>query len=325
MRVTMNSDTGEISEGGIEHKTSNIREGSNVTSTVHERNSVSIDGDNVVSHGTAKGNSSNVYTDSKGEAIPQADIDTAGLDEVMQSIKTPSGRSVLPKDATPQDLITIEGQETTIAAAVALGYLRQNPVSGEYFVDNKQIDSDVKGNQLETTPEPVAFKNDADEQVFNKLVVDLDPNGASIETGGFKNSESLIQVTIANGELDKATLDGLAGELGLNRGELQEDAERIIAAFEAQVADLTGKEDYQAFKEWASTHDGRADAMTKLALQRDTSAMQALVKEFKASQPVNIQALQAKGHRVFQDKGYTFVEINGNNFEINAARKAGII
>jgi hypothetical protein len=179
-----------------------------------------------------------------------------GSQGILSTARSLAGRQLTGSDIKPNTKVIIPGAgETTVAAAVAAGFLTRNS-DGSY----SEVDAPAaaQGQQQSTQGQPEA-QPEAQEPA---RVADL-PGAAHEYAQDFTSRVGNIDIerglsdVIETGALSQDALARIAGQMQLEPGEVSSRAATIQAAYRAQANEMVGPAAEQIFA-WANQHDRAA-------------------------------------------------------------------
>jgi hypothetical protein len=206
-------------------------------------------------------------------------INMGSLSNGESGILASANRSGTPKaavDLRPDDRVTIEGHETTVAVATRLGYLTRDPAGG--YRDNTANLAAAEAAQQEAASDP--HYGQALDQPATEALGEL----VRSTTAG-SQVKALLNV-IDTGEVGHNALVALASEMG-NGTEPEAVATKVNAimqGFKAQVATLAASHgaDVEDFGAWAREQHGAQfkEAVRLHGMNRTTAAYQPLLRSY---------------------------------------------
>jgi hypothetical protein len=221
-----------------------------------------------------------VTTYSGGQAIEQdtyQNINTANMDPSGGLRARTSTGSPRQGSLQPTDVIQVQGYETTVQNAEALGLIEKD-VSGRYVLtpDGPSRALADEATQQETQDDAQALPDASVEANLADLASVISPS----------TQVSVLQQLIANdGTLHPNTLARAAGESGLEPTILNDRIDTVVEGFQAQTDAMLkgmGAEDPSRFYEWCMEHR-EADlrkAMSQHAMERNTRGYQPLFNAY---------------------------------------------
>jgi hypothetical protein len=171
----------------------------------------------------------NVKTSTR-ELMPRGD----GSQGILSTARSTSGRPLSGNDVKPDTTVMVHGMETSVAAAVAAGFLQRNG-DGSYS-DVAQSTSDPQGQPGPQQDQP---------QAQPAKVADL-PGEAHQFAMDFTSRVGNVEIArglsemIEGGALSQDSLSRIAGATSLEPGEVVRRAETIRAGYEAQAREMLG-------------------------------------------------------------------------------------
>ena len=241
-------------------------------------------------------------------SVNQAD-ETNGAAGILGTARNSSGSARAVADLRPEDMLTADGGiQITVANALRIGLLTQ----------------DKDGTYREAQAAPKAAEVALEEgQGPQGLEPAVEAEWSEIVKGVNGNTHIAAMVqAIDRGEINRTTLEAIAGELNISPDEADAKAHRIADGMQAQTdAMLTklGATDVADVYEWLRTNkpsDLRA-AMHEQAMKRSTSQYaplyQSYVEAMADHSPDSIMsATEVNGGSIYRrDDGKVIVKING--------------
>lgn len=181
--------------------------------------------------------------------------------DILSTARSPMGSPLTGRDITPKSVVNVGGMETTVAAAVKMGLLRQNAM-GFYEEPGKPSGTTTPASPLEGAQKALEDALKTEREQAAKLstpeatpVPDLAPelHAYATEFNDIKDvttHESVVQSLINTGEVSRHDLVQVASQLGIEPDEAQRRITAIHQAYVEQAAPLAGPGAETAF-EWA--------------------------------------------------------------------------
>ncbi|MDP3255376.1 hypothetical protein [Bosea sp. (in: a-proteobacteria)] len=212
--------------------------------------------------------------------------------DILATGRTQSGFQRAPAELGLNDLVTINGDPTTVKVALRLGYLsgkagdfkdtglaaKEAGGAGAQDAPKSDVQPDYTGNET-------AFDDRSAENLFGHIVHGT-PEGAQIRA---------MTDVIAKGEVSTDTIRAMADAARVSPQTLQADLAKVQDAFAGQAAKAfraAGVTDPDGFVEWAERHHRGEfkDAMSQHVMDRNPKAYAKLVSKYLASGESSIPA-----------------------------------
>jgi len=232
--------------------------------------------------------------------------------DYLRTARSPTGSPVSGRPLRNDDIVMIEGIETSVENARRLGLIAEN----EYgkLVNAAQASDLVKREEPETDPSAHgdAFANPEDEAYLAEASSKTMP-GTQV---------SAINDIVTKGEVTRGTLERLASEAGIEPGEAQAEVAKVHGLFMDQarkVVSEVGPIDFTDFGHWAWKHSPNAiqEAIRSHAMYRQTDGYRALAREYMETMDLHdphaiLEADFGPGVKATKSHdGRVFLDING--------------
>lgn len=247
--------------------------------------------------GTAHNNGSPAM----GNLKPTSTVQYGGMEVELQTLE---GMGIVQRTAT--GYVVVGGQQGTSPFPAEAA----QPVAQEQ--EQQQQD-----DQPQLPPGVELFSPEVEAEVLEAA--------GHLDIGSYTATSAAI---IENG-MDGVNWNDLAAISGITPQEARSRAEMIDNAFTQQIigiAQSSGITDLEAAQEWAMTHRPEQfnDARRQLAIGRNPSALRSLIKEYRASVPPTVEALQRSGFKTQTTPGgESLVFVKGTWTTPAAAARAG--
>ncbi|EIZ83633.1 hypothetical protein WYO_3644 [Methylobacterium sp. GXF4] len=231
---------------------------------------------------------------------------------------------------TPNDIVTVQGIEVSVATAEQMGILMRD-VSGRYVevsggTDRAQsaADAENRGTGMEDTAE--AFSDPQAEQALTEVCSGV---SAGLQVAA-------LQEIIESGRADTQTINRAASEAGIEPFEMGARLSAVMQHFEDQAMKAVtgyGSEDPAGFFEWAEEHQPRGLKAAKQShgMERTTKGYEPMYREYVASMAEHdpqavLNAEFGSGITAKQVQGQVVLNIPGKGqMTYRGALKAGLI
>ncbi len=212
-----------------------------------------------VASGKFVGNSQSVVVGTGQHTIPAPAVfhtgDLAPRDEsqgIMSTARSMNGNPQSGRSVTPKTLVLVQGMETSVAAAVAMGLVRTNPATGYYEDANTPSAPQTHQERLQAEYQQALDKQNAEaaekakaaEAVANEQITpfdeQLESHIADFQKIGNMDLKVGMDSIINGGELTEDIANRAATLIGVTPDEVRERAAGLHAAFTKQAMDMTG-------------------------------------------------------------------------------------
>jgi hypothetical protein len=292
-----------------------------------------------VARWTTTGGNSSLET---SEAVSRSTNTPASHDggSIVDSIRSPMGRLKSGSEISGNDVVTLaNGMETTVAAAVAAGFLvrdahggyheagkvRQSPQQTQVEQREQQAlgqEQQQQQAQQQQAPagEAIAALNEASEVLMDAYVS---------KAGNIDLAAGLGHI-VAGEELPEALVARVGSQIGAEPEQVREHVATLTAAFEKQAVEAVGN----PVIEWAKVNrlDALRSAATKQAMEGSLSGYELLHREYVTKLPqispdliLNSPGAAAAGVQRGRDGTITVMHPEAGRIEWSAAIKAGLI
>jgi hypothetical protein len=153
----------------------------------------------------------------------------------VASIRSPLGSARSGSDVRPTDVIRVAGMETTVAAAMASGFITKDGQGNYHDVGAQQIEAEYKAEadrKAETsTKEPTVVPlDDASESLMQTFVQNVHPTDGALAVKNIIDGEKIGEETIARA----------ASRLGTEPAIVRQQVAQLQEAFTNQARDYVG-------------------------------------------------------------------------------------
>lgn len=195
--------------------------------------------------------------------------------DYLKTARSATGSPVSGRPLRNDDIVMVEGMETSVQNARRLGLIAEN----EYgkLVNAAEAADLVRQEQAEPDPstQGEAFAKAEDEAYLAEASSKTMP-GTQV---------SAINDLVTKGEVSRGTLERLASEAGIEPSEAQAEVSKVQGLFVDQarkVVSQVGPIDFQDFSDWAWKHSPNAiqEAIRSHAMYRQTDGYRALAREY---------------------------------------------
>jgi hypothetical protein len=229
----------------------------------------------------------------------------------------------------PNSVVTLpNGMQTSLAAAIQLGYVREtapgqyqevlsSQSEREYYELGQRLGTEIlEQRQADAESGPVPFHPQV-EQALAPFVENVPGHVQDATISALVNG-------------DYSALPKLAEQAGMDAHAFTQHASLAAEAFADQAARYLDRmgvdgEDFAAWAQQVKPNEYR-EAVLKHIYGRSPSAYRALAQEFLSSMAPDGQALQQAGIKVYRnERGEEMVRVGGQLMSIAAAVKAGFL
>jgi hypothetical protein len=204
------------------------------------------------------------------DAIPYADLTTA---------RTASHQRISdPASITGDDILMVDGSETTVAVALMNGWLVRDNHSG--LLRSPQADGDLRQQGDDANKQQ---QDDANKQQQDEPNPSLDPESEAIVTNALTHAQGetigvALSVIENGGAVSEASVGQLAARLGLEPEQARAQIEKVRDAYIEEAVNHTAKT--------TGTNSVMAREALQAAAQRDRSAYNRAAEEhFSTGRP----------------------------------------
>ncbi|CCQ73925.1 hypothetical protein [Magnetospira sp. QH-2] len=260
--------------------------------------------------------------DAGGKSTAPPPVTAVDPEGRITQARSEGGRRLTGDKITENDIVSINGGESTIKAWEAMGYLQRNH-DGSFSMTDKATGMDklrpkgIKpGNPTEAAPETGEAASD-DEDTDQPAMEGLDGDTETLITevaNGAQPSDVLssIMSVAKTGEFNQAAMGRIASSLGQEPEAVMEKANSVRAAFESQAirtVEKTGLSSDDVFG-WAYEHEPKMmqEAIRQHTNYRHTEGYQPVIQKYVQNlDTINpdmiLNAQFGEGVEAFRDDG----------------------
>ena len=255
---------------------------------------------------------------------------------VMATVRSSWGETRGPHNASPDDLVTYQGMDITVAVAEQLGVLRRNSFGlledaqasgGSSPTGDAQQRLDQRDAQAQADHDAVEAFSPAVEAGISAVIETVDP-GTQVD---------ILSQLASKGEVSSGAIERLASQAGIQPHEAARFVDGVAKEFEAQAKTTLAKagvDDFDHFSEWVSQHHASEleAAIMAHGMNRNTRGYlplaQAYVEAMDDHSPDAILSAEfGSGIRAFRaDGGEIVLSVPGQGtYGWKAAVRAGLV
>jgi hypothetical protein len=253
---------------------------------------------------------------------------------------TSGGRALLGNEIGPNSLVTVAGQTTNVRAALHAGLIVQN-AHGVY------VSADGSTASTEKTPAQQLEEANAERRAAEESDKDGLPTVAKFDDAteallsetiskvGSIDAQQAVQAVINNGQLTPELIARIGSQLGLDKDQMTERSNTIVAAFTKQAREVVGDASADAVFAWAreAQPDALNRAMTAHANTGATEGYTQLAGQYfagladtKAGRAAILSSPEARAGNVMERNGKLYVNVAGVGFvEYRGALRSGVL
>lgn len=195
---------------------------------------------------------------------------------ILASARTSYGR--IPSELNDDTLVTVGGIQTTLGAAVAMGFVQK--INGNYVEPGVTQESEAQEeaqSETSTAPNPELLLDQTSEAIIENIYQEAGPDVA----------ERVVSQIIF-GHDREVSINKMASVLGKEPDEFSSEVNSVITSFETMSANWMSRHcgvDGKAAIEWAREElDPRSiNEVSYRVFRGDMRGLEALAKEFKRS------------------------------------------